>query len=93
MVDFITVLGIELYPQVFNPFNKSGRIYEDYHPDTIDCRHYLRTTQRQDTKALVILREMVKEQEAMPYRLVGGTCISFSHDMFRFFKEEFSNEK
>ena len=40
----------------------------------------------------MILREMVKEQEAMPYRLVGGTYISFSHDMFRFFKELESGE-
>ncbi|MDD4018291.1 MAG: RHS repeat-associated core domain-containing protein [Kiritimatiellae bacterium] len=91
--DYITIpwINIDVYPQIFNPFNEAGEIYGDCPPNSIDKSRYLKTTPEQDAEALKILNEM--EGDKMRYRLIGSQCRTFSHDMFKFFKSEFNSNK
>ena len=85
--DYITIpwINIDIYQQMFNPFNEAGKIDEDCPPNSIDKSRYLVTTPEQDDEALRILNEM--KGDNMPYRLIGSQCRTFSHDMFSFLRK------
>ena len=69
------------------PLGDDGVVYKNpNNKDTPVEGKCLKTTPEEDKKAKEILDNMVGEE--MPYQLIGGTCRSFSQDMFEFFEED-----